>query len=104
MAAPKKPEGEKIEQIKVHVRKSEKEIYTRKLFESWMEQHRMKKHPEFLSKQNKSEADRNKRMENHKPVLSSYSANEQALIDIMITAFRKTSNQIQFINRVKTLK
>lgn len=102
MAAPKKPEGEKIEQIKVHVRKSEKEIYTRKLFEGWMEQHRMKEGPEFMK--NESQADHNNRMELCKPILKSYTENEQALIDIVISAYRKSTNQIQFINRVKTLK
>lgn len=92
MAAPKKPEGEKLKQVKVHVPVKELEIYTRPVIESLIEKHRNEGKIVIGTPYSPSV----------KPI--GYSDTEQALSELIVSAYRRSNNQHEFIRRAKTLK
>lgn len=93
MAAPKKPEGEKLEQVKVHIPKKELSIYTRPVIESLIDQHRNGKHSGCLME-----------VGQHHKHSSDVTEVERVLLEVVLKNYRKSSNQNNFINRAKTLK
>jgi len=99
MAAPKKPATDLIKQVKVHVKVSDLKVYDRKKIESLIEADK--------TRTSKSSAEITKEgaiKVKLSTTPSAYTQDEQALIDKLISNYRKSQNKLYFINRATQLK